>query len=57
MNRIDSHQLKVARKTMRLSCVGTRVLGGPSHREAREVIRKLTGKIVVLDFNCSCECK
>jgi len=38
----DQHQLKVARATLKMSEVGARIMGGPNHVEAREIIKRLT---------------
>jgi hypothetical protein len=40
----EQHQLRVARRTLELSDVGALVLGGPTKAEAREIIRRLTGR-------------
>jgi len=41
----EKHQLKIAKKTLKLSDVGALILGGPTKDEAREIILKLTGKV------------
>lgn len=51
---IKHHQLRVARKTMTLSCVGLSILGGPNHKEASEIIKKLTGKAIAAPEDCTC---
>lgn len=40
----DKHQLAIAKKTMNLSDVGARVMGGMTKEEAKEIIKKFTGK-------------
>lgn len=40
----EKHQLKIARRTLELSEVGALILGGPNHKEAREIIFRLTGR-------------
>lgn len=40
----EQHQLKIAKRTLDLSDVGALILGGPTKKEAREIILKLTGK-------------
>jgi len=40
----EKHQLAIARKTLTLSDVGARIMGGMTKQEARDIIRKLTGK-------------
>ena len=40
----EQHQLRIARKTLKMSDVGALVMGGPSKAEARKIIEKLTGK-------------
>lgn len=44
MNTFDKHQLKIARATLKMSDAGARIMGGMTKAEAREVIRRLTGK-------------
>ena len=51
----NKHKLAIARKTMKLSCVGCSVLGGPNHHEARSIIEQLTRAIVAIDSDCTCE--
>jgi hypothetical protein len=51
----ETHQLKIARDSMKLSCIGCRCLGGPNHKESQEVILKLTNKLVKLDSDCTCK--
>lgn len=41
----ERHQLKIARSTLQMSDMGARVMGGPTKEQAREIIRRLTGKI------------
>ena len=41
---VEKHQLRIARQTLRLSDAGARAMGGPSKSQARETIRRLTGK-------------
>lgn len=50
----EKHQLKIARRTMKLNCVGAATLGGMDHMKAREVLEKLTGKTVALSMDCDC---
>ena len=40
----EQHQLKIARRTLEMSDVGARIMGGMTKAEARQVILKLTGK-------------
>ena len=40
----DTHQLKIARDTLKMSDIGARIMGGMTKEQAREVIRRLTGK-------------
>ena len=40
----DCHQLKIAYATLKMSDIGALIMGGMTKEEAREVIRKLTGK-------------
>lgn len=51
----SQHALKLARATMRMRCVGARIMGGPNHVEAVETIRRLTGAIVAVDAGCTCK--
>jgi hypothetical protein len=50
----DRHALKIARDTMRLTCDGAQILGGPNHMAAFETIARLTGKVVALASDCKC---
>lgn len=40
----EQHQLRIARQTLRMNDVMARVMGGMTKDEAREVIKRLTGK-------------
>jgi hypothetical protein len=40
----EKHQLRIARKTLKMSDVGALIMGGPSREEARLIIQRLTGK-------------
>jgi hypothetical protein len=40
----EQHQLKIARKTLKMNPAMANVMGGPSREEAAEIIKKLTGK-------------
>ena len=40
----EKHQLRVARATLKMSDVGALIMGGPNKEQAREIIRKLTGR-------------
>ena len=40
----ERHQLVIARRTLKMSDVGARVMGGPTKAEAREIIKRLTGR-------------
>ena len=51
----EQHQLAIARKTMRLSCVGALVMGGPNHKESIAIIAKLTGRRLTLPEDCTCK--
>lgn len=42
---MDKHQLAIARKTLTYSDAGALIMGGPTKAEAREIIKKLTGKV------------
>lgn len=50
----DRHQLKIARDSLRAPCAMLGVMGGPNHREAREIIHRLTGAIAGINFDCTC---
>ena len=54
LNVPEQHQLKIARSTMRMHCVGARIMGGPDHLRAVNIIRNLTGKHVKLHNDCTC---
>ena len=40
----DKHQLAIAKKTLTYSDVGAKIMGGPTKVEAREIIKRLTGR-------------
>lgn len=40
----EKHELRIARDTLRMSDAMLGVMGGPSKEQARETIRRLTGK-------------
>jgi len=40
----EQHQLKIAKKTLTYSDFGAKIMGGPTKAEAREIIKRLTGK-------------
>jgi hypothetical protein len=40
----ETHQLKIARDTLKMHPAAVGVMGGPSHAEARAIIARLTGK-------------
>jgi len=40
----EQHQLKIARKTLTYSDVGAMIMGGMTKAEARQIIKKLTGR-------------
>jgi len=40
----DKHQLKIARDTLKMNDVMAKILGGMTKEEAREVIKRFTGK-------------
>jgi hypothetical protein len=40
----EKHELAIARKNLRMPEAMIGVMGGPSHAQAREIIRRLTGK-------------
>ena len=40
----DKHQLNIARKTLKMSEIGARIMGGMTHEEAREIIKKFGEK-------------
>jgi hypothetical protein len=40
----EKHQLKIARQTINMPDAMVGVMGGPSKEEAREIVRRLTGK-------------
>ena len=50
----ERHQLKIARATMRMHCVGARIMGGPNHHESVRIIADLTGAIIGIDADCTC---
>lgn len=40
----EKHQLNIARKTLRMSDIGAKAMGGMTKEEARLVIKRLIGK-------------
>lgn len=40
----DQHLLKIARRTLQMNDTFARIMGGPTKEEAREIIRRLTGR-------------
>ncbi len=40
----EQHQLKIARRTLEMSDVGARIMGGMTKAEARAFIKKVTGR-------------
>ena len=50
----DKHQLKIAKDTMRMSCVGARIMGGMDHLTAQYAIHRITGRHVPLHDDCTC---
>ena len=40
----ERHQLKIAKDTLKMSDIGAMIMGGPTKKEAREIIKKLTGE-------------
>lgn len=45
----EMHQLRIARKTLNYSDAGAWIMGGPTKKEAVEIIYRLTGQIVALE--------
>ena len=43
-NVFDQHQLKIARRTLEMSDTGVLIMGGMTKPEAREIIKRITGK-------------
>ena len=41
----EQHQLKIARKTLTYSDAGAKIMGPPTKAEARQIIKKLTGRL------------
>lgn len=41
----EQHQLKIARKTLTYSDEGAKIMGPPSKAEARQIIKRLTGRM------------
>jgi hypothetical protein len=40
----EKHQLSIAYSTLKMSEIGAFIMGGMNHKEARDIIKKLTGK-------------
>jgi hypothetical protein len=43
----ETHQLKIAKSTLKMSDMGATIMGGMTKAQAREVILRLTGKKAV----------
>ena len=55
LNIFERNQLKVARSTMHLHCIGAAIMGGGlNHNQAAKVIHQLTGAFVNIDADCTC---
>ena len=54
-NTFDKHQLKIARASMRMSCLGCRIMGGMNHYEASSAIHRITGAYVQIEADCTCK--
>ena len=50
----DKHRLRIARDSVRAPCAMLGVTGGPNHSQARNIIHQLTGQIVGIDADCTC---
>lgn len=50
----DKHALRIAKDSMNMNCAILGVMGGPNHREAVNVIHRLSGAIAGISFNCTC---
>jgi hypothetical protein len=50
----EKHQLRIARDSMNMNCVGVAVMGGPNHQQAVSIIHQLTGAIAGINFDCTC---
>lgn len=50
----SANQLKIARDTAKLSCIGVRIMGGPNHFESAAIIHRLTGVFVNIEAGCTC---
>jgi hypothetical protein len=42
----EQHELRVAQDTLKMNPVMAAVMGGPTHEQARETIKRLTGEEV-----------
>lgn len=40
----EKHQLRIARRTLKMADVFVHIMGGMTRQEAREIVRKLGGK-------------
>jgi len=57
MDIFKKHQLRIARDTLKMHCVGAYIMGGlpRGHVDAKAIIEKLTGKIITLPPECKCD--
>lgn len=49
----EKHQQNIARKTMSMTCLGARILGGMNHHEAIKVLQR-AGKPATRPKDCVC---
>lgn len=49
------NQLTVAKQSMTYSCLALICLGGPDHYQSADIIARLSGAIVCIDADCTCD--
>jgi len=56
MDIFKKHQLKIARDTLKMHCLGAYIMGGlpQGHVDAVRIIKQATGKDVALPAQCKC---
>lgn len=50
----ERHQLRIAKRTLELTCIGAHIMGGMDHRQATETIHRLTGVVAGVGSDCTC---
>ncbi len=54
MDVFKKHQLRIAKATLKMHCVGALVMGGMNHPQAIAIIKEFTGKTNSRFSDCTC---